>query len=316
MFGVAGLFLAGGIAIGAALFWRDMRSAYRRIEHRATVVRSPFGDIQYTERGAGPDVLVVHGSGGGYDQGELMVRAVLRDDFHCITPSRFGYLGSTFHDGATFDDQAHAYAHLLDHLGIERAAVVALSHGGPSALLFAVLHPDRVSSLTLLSAGVASSDTTEQSAANERGSVLKMIFDHDWLYWGVTRLFRKQFMNLMGANDVVVSRLTPEQRLLANELIDWMNPVAPRSAGATFDNQAALPNHRIRAVLAPTLILHAKDDGLQLFHNAQFAASNIPTAELVAFETGGHLLMITEQARIRSLTQSHIRRHFGLPARP
>ena len=47
-----------------------------------------------------------------------------------IAPSRFGYL--------------------LDHLGIKKVAVVTLSHGGPSTLLLAVLHPERVSSLTLI----------------------------------------------------------------------------------------------------------------------------------------------------------------------
>lgn len=35
-----------------------------------------------------------------------MVRAVLEDGFHWIAPSRFGYLRSTFHAGATFDNQA------------------------------------------------------------------------------------------------------------------------------------------------------------------------------------------------------------------
>jgi pimeloyl-ACP methyl ester carboxylesterase len=61
---------------------------------------------------------------------------------------------------------------LLDHLGIETAAVAALSHGGPSALLLAVRHPERVSLLTLVSAGVASSDDPEQAQANRQGDLL------------------------------------------------------------------------------------------------------------------------------------------------
>lgn len=291
-------------------FWENQR-AYRRIEQRGTVVASPYGDIEYTQSGQGPDVLVVHGSGGGYDQGELMVQAVLSEDFHCITPSRFGYLRSTFHPGATFDQQAHAYAQLLDELGVERASVVALSHGGPSALLFAVLYPERVSSLTLISAGVASSNAAQQSDANDKGKALMTIFAHDWMYWGLTKAFRGQFMQLMGASDTVVAKLTDDQRRLADRFIDWMNPVLPRAAGAAFDNQAQMPNERVEAIRAPTLILHARDDGLQLFHNAEFAASHIPGARLVSFETGGHLLMITEQARVRSLTQEHIRLHAG-----
>ena len=194
---------------------------------------------------------MIHGSGGGYDQGELLAQAVLGDGFHWIAPSRFGYLRSTFHEGATFDDQAHAYACLLDHLGIEKVAVVALSHGGPSALLFAALHPERVSSLTLISCGVASSDAPDQAQANRRGDVLTTIFKHDLRYWAVTKLFRRRLMKLMGADDTVVAGLTPEQRELVDRVIDDMNPVSPRAAGVAFDNKAAMPNERIAAVRAP-----------------------------------------------------------------
>lgn len=304
-----GLGAACALTVTALVYRWDMHQAYRRIEQRGTIVASPYGDIEYTESGKGPDVLVIHGSGGGYDQGELMVEAVLGDDFHCVTPSRFGYLRSTFRPGATFDAQAHAYAYLMNELGLERVAVVSLSHGGPSALLFAALYPERVSSLTLLSAGVASSSASVQQKANEKGSALTTIFSHDWLYWAITKVFRDQLMHLMGASDAVVAGLTKEQSRLSGRLIDWMNPVAPRSAGAAFDNQAQMPNARIAAIRAPTLILHARDDGLQLFHNAEFAATHIAGARLLAFDAGGHLLMITERERVRELTQAHIRSH-------
>jgi pimeloyl-ACP methyl ester carboxylesterase len=249
---------------------------------------------------------VIHGSGGGYDQGQLMVQAVLGEQFHWITPSRFGYLGSTFREGATFDDQAHAYAYLLDQLGIDKVAVVTLSHGGPSALLFAVLYPERVSSLTLISAGVTSSAISDQTEANRKGDMLMTIYQYDPLYWGITKLFKRQFMELMGANDAVIAGLTPEQRGLVDQIIDYMNPSSLRSAGAAFDNKAVMPNERIAAIQAPTLIFHATDDTLQLYHNAEFASTTIPGARLVRFERGGHLLLCVEQLAIRAAVQKHI----------
>jgi pimeloyl-ACP methyl ester carboxylesterase len=275
------------------------------------VIASPYGDIEYTTGGSGPPVLVIHGSGGGYDQGELMVRAVLGEQFRWIAPSRFGYLRSTFRAGATFDDQAHAYAYLLDQLGIRKAAVVTLSHGGPSALLFAVLHPERVSSLTLISAGVAASTDGNQSQANQKGDMLKTIFQHDFLYWVISRVFKAQLMELMGANKQVIASLTPPQRDLVIQIIDFMNPVAPRSAGTVFDNQAAMPNERIAAIRAPTLVLHAADDGLQLYRNAEYAAAHIPGANLIRFERGGHLVICIEQATIRAMTQKYILDNMG-----
>ena len=301
-----GLILIILLVFAAVMYYRDINRSYKRVQSKGTVIPSPYGDIEYTSGGSGPDVLVIHGAGGGYDQGEILVKAVLGDNFHWIAPSRFGYLRSTFHSGASWDDQAHAYAGLLDNLGLDKVAVVALSQGGPSALLFAILHPERVSSLTLISCGVASSVAANQEEANEKGNMLKKIFQYDLLYWISTKLFKKQFMELMGASDAVVRSLTPQQRILAEQVIDFMNPVSPRSSGVNLDNTAKMPNERIAAIQAPTLVVHAKDDMLQLYHNAEYAVSTIPGAKLMQFEKGGHLLMVVAQMAIGPAVQKHI----------
>ena len=72
-----------------------------------------------------------------------------------------------------------------------------------------------------------------------------------------------------------------------------------------------MPNERIAAIQAPTLIFHATDDTLQLYHNAEFAAATIPGARLVSFERGGHLLTFVEQAAIRTTLQQHIFDHIS-----
>ncbi len=290
----------------AGTYFRDMNRAYERVREKGTLIASEFGDIEFSEGGSGPDVLVVHGSGGGYDQGELIAQAVLSDNFHWIAPSRFGYLRSGLHEAATWDDQAQAYAYLLDKLGIHRAAVVAMSQGGPSALLFAAQYPERVSSLTLVSCGVVASSSQDQSEANKKGNLLTTIFRYDVLYWAVSRLFEKQLMGMIGAGDEVITGLTPDQRQLFENFIGYMNPASLRSAGVSFDNRAMMPGERIAAITAPTLILHATDDTLQLFHNAEFAEATIPNASLVRFEKGGHFLIGTERAKIRELTRNHI----------
>lgn len=302
-----GMLLVALLIGGGAIHIIDMRRAYERIASGSQLMSSPLGDIEFAQGGAGPPVLVVHGSGGGFDQGELLARAVLGERFRWIAPSRFGYLRSTFQSGATFDDQAQAYAHLLDQLGIDRVAVVALSHGGPSALLFAALHPERVASLTLLSCGVASSSDPGQAKANQQGDMLTTVFKHDLLYWSFSTGFKKPLMRLMGASDPVIDGLEPRSRLLVDELIDFMNPVEPRSQGVVFDNLATLPNERIAAIRAPTLIVHATDDTLQLYRNAEFAAAHIPGARLMRFDRGGHLLVAVEQAAISADVQAFIR---------
>jgi 2-hydroxy-6-oxonona-2,4-dienedioate hydrolase len=307
----AGVLVVAGAAAAVGLYAFDMSRAYARTRGAGTVVASPWGDIEYTAGGAGPAVLVIHGGGGGWDQGEVLVETVLGDDFRWITPSRFGYLRSALLPGATWDDQAHSYAYLLDHLGVDRVAVVALSQGGPSALLFAALYPDRVTSLTCLSCGVTPLDSDGQADADQKGDMLKAVFARDYRYWAMSRFFRRQFMGLMGASSSVVAELTAEQRDIIIRIIDYMNPAAPRSAGAAFDNEAALPGERIAGVRAPALIVHAEDDLLQLFRNGEYAARTIPGATLLSFESGGHLVVAVERDVIGAAVRGHIRSHAG-----
>jgi pimeloyl-ACP methyl ester carboxylesterase len=315
--------LAIATLAGIVLYLLDMRGAYRRIAGRSQIVTTEYGDIEYARGGSGLSVLVVHGSGGGFDQGALIAEAVLGEGFAWIAPSRFGYLRSALPPGATFDDQAHAYDRLIDRLGLQRVAVVALSHGGPSALMFAALHPERVSALVLLSCGVASSTEPGQGEANRKGDALTTIFSRDAFYWAASCFLRGRLTELMGASPAIVEALPPSLRELVRRVIDEMNPVSPRYPRVVFDNRAAMPNERIAAIRAPALILHAADDSLQLYRNAEFAAARIPGARLWRFERGGHLLIAVEQPVVREdptmrplavLAHGHVRRAQGLRA--
>jgi 2-hydroxy-6-oxonona-2,4-dienedioate hydrolase len=304
--GLLAIALIASVAIAWAEYRSCIRAARERVRGKSVIAPSPYGDIEYIEGGVGPDVLVIHASGGGYDQGELIAQAVLDERFHWIAPSRFGYLRSGFRAGATFDDQAHAYARLLDHLGVQRVAVLALSHGGPSGLLFALLYPERVSSLALLSCGVTRASTEDQMRAHRKGKVLVGIFKKDFRYWIMAKLFKKQFMKLMGANEAVIASLSSRQRDWIEHFIDYMNPASLRYRGTVLDNTGALPGDRIAAIRAPTLIVHSEDDTLQLYHNAAFAFSTIPCARLLRFDTGGHFVAIIAQGIVRSAVQEHI----------
>jgi 2-hydroxy-6-oxonona-2,4-dienedioate hydrolase len=299
--------LGVSLVIVAGSYMLDMRRAYGRIQGTSTVISSPWGKIEFTQGGSGLPVVVIHGGGGGFDQGELLVQAVLGDGFRWIAPSRFGYLGSDLPEAATWDAQADAFAFLLDHLGIQQAAVVALSQGGPSALLLALRHPERVTSVTCLSCGVAPSTSADQEEANSKGNMLRKVFAHDYTYWPIAKFFKGQLMGMIGASQAVVAELTTEQHSIVVRLIDYMNPAAPRSAGVVLDNEAALPGGRIAAITAPTLIVHAQDDLLQLHHNAEFAAATMPNARLMSFERGGHVVAIVEREAIGAAIAEHIR---------
>lgn len=314
---VAGLGLGLGATLAvAASFRATMRADLQRVSGRSVILPSPFGPLEYLECGEGPPVLLVHGAGGGFDMGELMGEVLLGEEFRWIAPSRFGYLGSGLPEGAGPELQAQAYAWLLDELGIDRIGVVALSAGGPSALHFALQHPDRLSSLTLVSAGMTRVTDEVQEEADWKGRVLVRLYSRDFPYWAFTKLFERQFLAILGADPQVVQELSSEQRMWVERLIDTMRPVSLRTSGVLVDHHQRLPGEAIARIRSPTLIVHAEDDGLQLFENARFAEATIPNARLVRFPRGGHLVMITEGATIREQVREHILNHGGGPWPP
>lgn len=60
-----------------------------------------------------------------------------------IAPDRPGFGKSSHVPGRSFTDAARDALDLLDHLGVDRVSVLGLSGGGPHALAFAALAPER-----------------------------------------------------------------------------------------------------------------------------------------------------------------------------
>ncbi len=116
-----------------------------------TVLQTSRGSLEYVSTGDGPVVLALHGAMGGYDQAHLLARTVAEPGYRFLALSRPGYLGSPISLGRTPEEQANLYAEMLDVLGLQRVAVIAISGGGPSAMHFALRHPDRCWGLVLIS---------------------------------------------------------------------------------------------------------------------------------------------------------------------
>jgi hypothetical protein len=70
----------GGLKTTRALlcsrYHREMSLAYQRVSSGGTVIETACGRIQYAEFGDGLPMLIVHGAGGGYDQGEYFARLI------------------------------------------------------------------------------------------------------------------------------------------------------------------------------------------------------------------------------------------------
>src|SRR5215831_15401644 len=124
-------------AAGAFVYFRyrhDLSAAKARVSSGSKLIDTAYGAIEYADVGTGAPVLVIHGAGGGFDQGLEFARPLIADGFRVIAPSRFGYLRTPLPRDASPMAQADAHASLLDALQIEKVAVVAVSAGAPSAM--------------------------------------------------------------------------------------------------------------------------------------------------------------------------------------
>ena len=75
-----GLAVSGVLLVGGALvvlsYRRAMAAARARVEAGSRMIDTACGPVEYGELGARPPVLVIHGAGGGYDQGIARARAL------------------------------------------------------------------------------------------------------------------------------------------------------------------------------------------------------------------------------------------------
>lgn len=72
--GILATGVVASVALIGAVYRADIREAHDRVRGKSTVVRSPYGNIEYTEGGEGTPVLVIHGSAGGFFWGSVIDR--------------------------------------------------------------------------------------------------------------------------------------------------------------------------------------------------------------------------------------------------
>lgn len=289
---LAGMALLGAVAIWRA-FDRDMHGIRTALDGRSAVIPTSLGPVERATGGAGLPVLVLHGAGGGHDQGALFAEAFLPPGYRWIAPSRFGYLRSPLPADASTAAQADALAALLDAEGPDRVAVLAVSGGVPPALQLAERHPDRVSALILVSSAPFSPYEAGDQGLPVPAWVYSVLFSSDFPIWLVRKLAPHALEGLFDIREDLKQGLSPADQEFADAMVSAFLPVTQRLEGVRNEAAAIDPDARyaLSEVNAPALIIHARDDGLNPFGIAERLDRELPDSRLVALETGGHLLL-------------------------
>jgi pimeloyl-ACP methyl ester carboxylesterase/CheY-like chemotaxis protein len=176
---------------------------------------------------------------------------------------------------------------VVETLGVTRFPLLGISQGCAVAIAYAVRYPDRVSQL-ILCGGYASGWAMRGSPDEEahRRALTSLILRG----WGQDNpAFRQVFTSLF------IPDATPEQ-------MQWFNDLQRITASPenAYRMQHVFGGIQVSDLLplvrTPTLVLHARHDGVVPFEQGRLLAAGIPGARFVPLESRNHLLLEGEPA--------------------
>lgn len=308
--------------------WKKARLA--ELDAGSRVLATEAGNIEFTERGSGPAVLICHGAPGGYDQAMLIGDALAKSGFRVIAPSRPGFLRTPLTTGLLFEDQADALATLLRTLKIDRAAIVGFSTGAQVAARFALRHPDRTDALVLLSPVTLPYQRDPKKQPNPlltEAALFKTTGDMgSWLFVEQAKRDPRRMLDAVFSSDIDLSAEAREklvENVLANPdqleffraLLGTQAPLSPRESGTRNDliMLRALDPVAYEKIAAPTLVVTGAADAGRPWVDPKVITDKNPAAKLLVVKDAGHLVWFGPNA---ASAQTAIREFLLAPPKP
>jgi pimeloyl-ACP methyl ester carboxylesterase len=161
----------------------------------------------------------------------------------------------------------------------------------PAAKL-ALRHPDRVSALILIAPAIYSptSPVSVEQSRSSRFAFWLVNTGADFTWWVAGKIAPSLLIRFLGVRPEAVA-VSPNGRDRVMSIVWSVEPLSMRFQGIDIDSTARLTPLPLETIAIPTLIISARDDLFNTLPAAEYAASKMPGAELITYETGGHLLV-------------------------
>jgi class 3 adenylate cyclase/pimeloyl-ACP methyl ester carboxylesterase len=216
---------------------------------------------------------------------------------HCLI--RYDQRGNGLSDWDVEDTSFEAWVRDLeavaDAAGFERFPLLAVSQGCSVAIDYAVRHPERVSHLVLYGGYMRGRNHRNSPAQAQQEEALIGLIRSGW--GQDNPAFRQVFTSLM------VPGGTAEQMDWFNDL--QRNTTTPENAIRIRETQNNIEvSEQASRVIAPTLVLHVREDAIVPFEEGRRMAATIPGAKFVALEGRNHLILENEPAWPRFLEET------------
>lgn len=187
----------------------------------------------------------------------------------------------------SFDRFVEDLEAVVDACGLDRFALYGTSQGAPIAAAYASRHPDRVSHLVLH--GGYEKGRLVRAAEEDRAQAeaILTLMRNGWGRANSPFIDAFATMFIPGGSREAIDSLVDLQRLTTSP----GNAVAIRRAVDGFD-----VGDLLGAIRSPTLVIHARDDGVQPLEQGYRLATRIPAAEFLMLDSRNHVILPGERA--------------------
>jgi pimeloyl-ACP methyl ester carboxylesterase len=218
-------------------------------------------DMHYAVYGSGEPVLLIHGGLGHADLWANQVADLMKDHKVIVADSR-GHGRSTRTDAPYgYDLMASDYVALLDHLKIDKTALVGWSDGGIIGLDIAMKHPERLTKLFA-------------HAANSKVEGLTPTV-------GTDPVFGKYIEN-MGGEYKRLSKTPDQYDAFVGQI------------GKMWESEPAWTDEQLAAIKVPTAIVLGDHDEAITREHTEYLAKTIAGAKLVILPETSHFAMLQD----------------------
>ncbi len=261
------------------------------------------GQLYYEVAGSGPPVLLIHAGVADCtmwdDQFNLFSRSylVVRYDTRGFGKSRTETTG--FSNRQDILD-------LFNLLGIDKACVIGISRGGQIAIDFTLEHPERVSGLIPVAAGISGYEF--QAGDSEKARQELALFNH------MEELWENKAFGELADLEVHAWADGPSQPFgrASAKIRDDMRKIVMANYNRQDGNATPRPldpiaANRLGEIHIPTLVLVGEYDALNALDVADKLEKDIPNARKIVFPVTAHMLPLEQPAKFNQVVLNFLK---------
>jgi non-heme chloroperoxidase len=273
--------------------------------------------LYYEESGKGEPVVFTHGTVCDYTAWKAQTDALATECRTIAYSRRYAHPNERQGDvmDSTVQNNAEDLGALIDGLGLGKVHLVGHSYGGFIATYFAINHPDKLRSLTLANAAVATMLLPKPSAA----ASLSLLLTSPSVAMSARNLVnatRATVKAVEGGDATAASRVFIPA--LLNRRTDlppkpsWFEPMVTRNARTLQETTAPFPpvtKAEVRRIQVPTLVIWGALSAPWDSRVSETLAQSISGSESVVIPGTGHFFFAEDPAAANEKLSSFIRRH-------